>query len=436
MSREANIDNFTRSVHRNNYWNIILRGTGIILGLYLVRINISYLGATLYGLWVTIASISQWANHGDLGIGNGLRNELAKAVANDDIKRQLSLIKTAVIMLSKISLCLFVILTVISEMLIFTNVLQHELRVPLYITNAFFCVSFIFGISRSIAYSYQKSWYASLAQVATIALQIVGVLLLLAICINPSLIIFAIINGIGTVVGNLVICFGLYSFISKSTPSNLKIEYNTFYKHDILNVGIQFFVLQLCGLILYATDSVIINRIIDSASVAKYSVITQVYNTGDALFSLLLISLWSAVTYVAEKKNYEWIRNEVRSLLKMWLLYVLGVIVVTFLFNWVVKIWLGDKAFVYEPSLLLVFALFAILNMFGAIYVNVANGLGIIKLQIVCSIIGSIINIPLSIFLADSCELGLTGIKFATIICCFGSMFLVPIQIHRYLKNK
>lgn len=73
----------------------------------MLRINILYLGASFYGLWVTIASISQWANIGDLGIGNGLRNELTKAIANGDFTRQKSLIKTAIIMLSRISIFLF-----------------------------------------------------------------------------------------------------------------------------------------------------------------------------------------------------------------------------------------------------------------------------------------------------------------------------------------
>jgi len=203
-----------------------------------------------------------------------------------------------------------------------------------------------------------------------------------------------------------------------------------------LNVGMYFFVLQVCCLILYATDNIIINKLFDSASVAKYSVITTVYNTGDSLFSLLLISLWSAVTYVAEKQNYSWIRNEINTLLRMWGIFSIGVIIVSVFFNIIIQIWLGDSGFYYEPRLVLVFALFTICNSFGAIYVNIANGLGVIKLQMVCSVFGSIINIPLSIFLATTCDMGLSGIKLATIICCLGSMFLVPLQIHRLLLNK
>lgn len=434
--KDKDISEFSQSVHKNTVWNILLRGIGILLGLVMLRINILYLGASFYGLWVTIASISQWANIGDLGIGNGLRNELTKAIANGDFTRQKSLIKTAVVMLSKISIFLYFILTFVSEALIMLNILDWTLRTPLYVTNGFFCLSFILGIARTIAYSYQKSWFASLAQTSTTIFQILGVLLLLLLSIHPHLVIFAVFSGIASILGNLVIVFSLYRYVKSVMPISTVATYNKDYRHAILNVGMHFFVLQVCCLVLYATDNIIINKLFDSASVTKYSVITTVYNTGDSLFSLLLISLWSAVTYVAEKQNYLWIRNEINTLLRMWVIFSIGVIIVSVFFNIIIQVWLGDSGFYYEPGLVLVFALFAIFNSFGAIYVNIANGLGVIKLQMICSIFGSIINIPLSIFLSTTCDMGLSGIKLATIICCFGSFFLVPLQIHRLLLNK
>lgn len=434
--QNKDISEFSQSVHKNTIWNVLLRGIGILLGLVMLRINILYLGASFYGLWVTIASISQWANIGDLGIGNGLRNELTKAIANGDFTRQKSLIKTAVVMLIRISIFLYFILTFVSEALIMLNILNWTLRTPLYITNGFFCLSFILGIARTIAYSYQKSWFASLAQTSTTIFQILGVLLLLLLSIHPHLVVFAVFSGIASILGNLVIVFSLYRYVKNIMPISTVATYNKDYRHAILNVGMHFFVLQVCCLVLYATDNIIINKLFDSTSVTKYSVITTVYNTGDSLFSLLLISLWSAVTYVAEKQNYSWIRNEINMLLRMWVIFSIGVIIVSACFNVIIQVWLGDSGFYYEPGLVLVFALFAIFNSFGAIYVNIANGLGVIKLQMICSVFGSIINIPLSIFLATTCDMGLSGIKLATIICCLGSMLLVPLQIHRLLLNK
>ena len=68
----------------------------MILGLMVVKINLKYLGASLYGLWVTIASIVSWMSSGDFGIGNGLRNKLAEAYGNNNINEQYKYIATAV----------------------------------------------------------------------------------------------------------------------------------------------------------------------------------------------------------------------------------------------------------------------------------------------------------------------------------------------------
>ena len=436
MNKNTTFDNFTKNVHKSVFLNIFFKLIGIACSFILLRLNLFYLGASLYGLFVTITSISSWGFVGDLGIGNGLRNELTKAIAVDDYERQKSLIKTAFVMLSKVASSLFLILSVISEVFFFTNVLDSSLRGPLYITNAFFCFSFILNLSSTVAYSYQKSWMASLASTSSSIFHILVVVLLILLSVKPNLSIFALLSGIASVLGNCVIIVRLYKYLKVLIPEGTIATYNKNYKHDIINVGIQFFVLQLSGLILYSTDNVIINKLFDSASVSKYSVINSVYNAGTMVYSLLLISLWSAVTYVAEKNNYIWIKKEIKNLIVVWWGFIIGVVIISFCFNWVVEIWLGTEAFVYEPSLIIVFALFTILNAFGSIFVNVANGLGIIKLQMICAVIGSILNIPLSILLADTCSMGLTGIRLATIICCFGSMILVPIQIYNHLNRK
>ena len=430
------LEKLTKSVHRNSIWNILLRGLGILCSLLLLRLNISYLGATLYGLWATIASISSWANFGDLGISNGLRNELTKAIALNDFSKQLSLIKTAFVMLSIIAVCLFGVLTILTECLFVTGVMDSFLRVPMYITNGFFCFSFLLGIGRTISYSYQKSWLASLAQTGTVISQILILALLTSFSVYPNLITFAIMMGVGTVIGNCIIIGILIKYLINLYPSNVRGKYEKQHRNAIMNIGIQFFVLQLCCLVLYATDNVIINRLFSSELVTKYSVISTVYNTGENLFSLLLISLWSAVTYVAAKNEFKWIYNETKKIRKIWLLFSCGVVLVSFLFNIIVKLWLGKESIHYETSLIAIFAVYTIFQTFGSIYVNVSNGLGKIKLQMICSVIGAICNIPLSVIFAYYCNMGLLGIKLATMICCVGSMFIIPLYINNFLEQK
>ena len=430
------IRDFSKDVHRNSIWNVVLRGLGILLGLVLTRYNIVYLGASLYGLWVTIASISAWANIGDLGISNGLRNELTKAIASGNVVLQRNLLKTAISLLSKVSFVLFLVLSVVSEGLFILDIMDSALRIPMYITNAFFCFNFVLGISRTISYSYQISWYASLAQTVTILINILGVLALMLLGIAPDLILFAFVVGVCSVLGNLAIVLRLGKVLRNRCEGVILGVYDSNQRKVIMNVGLHFFVLQVCCIILYATDNVIINKLFQSELVTKYSVINAIYNTGESLFSLLLISLWSAVTYAAEKKEFTWIKKEVNNLRRLWLLFSLGVVVVSFMLNMIVRIWLGKSAMYYEPGLIVLFAVYTITTQFGAIYVNVTNGLGRIKLQMFTAIIGAVLNIPLSIFFAKYMGMGISGIKLATLICCLGSIVIIPIDITLFLNKK
>ena len=138
--------NLTKKIVMNSAIDYIFRGLCMLLSVYSLRLNLDYLGVTLYGLWVTIASVSSWMIYADFGIGNGFRNELAKAVALGDEQRQKEVIVTAICMLTKVILCLFAGITLITEILIYTGVFQEMLRTPMYITNAFFCVNFLLGL--------------------------------------------------------------------------------------------------------------------------------------------------------------------------------------------------------------------------------------------------------------------------------------------------
>jgi hypothetical protein len=50
----------------------------------LVPVTLGYLNPYEYGIWLTLSSILMWVNSFDIGLGNGLRNKLAEALANKD----------------------------------------------------------------------------------------------------------------------------------------------------------------------------------------------------------------------------------------------------------------------------------------------------------------------------------------------------------------
>lgn len=414
-------------------FNVAIKGLSILLGLITVNIYLSYLGSSNYGLWITISSIASWAAMGDLGIGNGLRNELAKAYANNDTYKQQELISTAVSTLTKVSAAILILLSATSEVLIYFGILEHSVRGALYVTNIFMCINLVLGIFSSVAYSYQMSYYPSLSQLVYTGLQVFIVWLLVICGAKSNLLLFAIVNGASNMAAHGLLIFAL-RYKTKLMFHFRKV--NPVYRKSIMGIGTQFFILQLCGLVLYSTDTVIIKGLFGNDQVTAYSIITKVFDTGDALFSILLISLWSAVTYQYSLKNFRWITDKIKGLLKIWVIYSAGVVFVAVFFNAIIRIWLRQNAIEYGFGIIGIFAIYSIAGRFGAIYGNVANGMGIIKLQLLMSVIEAVLNVPLSIFLATFCGMGIMGVKAATLVCNTGANIVIPIYISRLLRNK
>lgn len=422
-----------KEFYYNNILNYIFKISSILLGLININLALQYLGNFNYGIWVTISSIASWAAIGDLGIGNGLRNELAKAYANNDQRKQDALIVSSLFYMCRIAIFIFILLSIVCEILIYCGFFLTDIRLAIYTTNLFMCINFILGISKSIAYAYQKSWMASLSQSTLFIFDIILITMLLSFDKTNKILWYALIDGVAGILANILLFYQIHQKTNFSLNINL---YDKNILTSVASLGIQFFVLQLCCLILYSTDSLIINTLIGSESVTNYSIITKVYNTGDNLFAVALISMWSAVTYQWEKKNFQWIVSKIKILLLLWIIYSFGVIVVSLFFNDIVYLWLKTDSIKFNNDIIFLFAVFNILNAFGAIFVNIANGIGNIKLQMYIGIFSAIINIPLSIYFIKAYSLGIFGVKLATLMCCFGSFFVIPIQIFFLLKSK
>ena len=74
----------SQNVKKNIIYSIILKAVGVGLTFILLPLTVHYLTEIEYGIWVTLFSVMNWVNMMDMGIGLGLRNKLAEAVAIDD----------------------------------------------------------------------------------------------------------------------------------------------------------------------------------------------------------------------------------------------------------------------------------------------------------------------------------------------------------------
>ena len=97
-----------------------------MLNIYSITAYLHYFNGNqkIYGVWLTILSILNWAVNFDLGIGNGLRNRLAEAIASKNEGKVRTLISSAYILLSIVSIIVFLLISIISCFLNWNKILN------------------------------------------------------------------------------------------------------------------------------------------------------------------------------------------------------------------------------------------------------------------------------------------------------------------------
>ncbi|GAH31869.1 unnamed protein product, partial [marine sediment metagenome] len=68
---------------KNIFASFGLKGISILISFLLVPLVLNYIDITKYGIWLTLSSIIGWFGFFDIGLGNGLRNKFAEAIAKD-----------------------------------------------------------------------------------------------------------------------------------------------------------------------------------------------------------------------------------------------------------------------------------------------------------------------------------------------------------------
>ena len=431
MGANGLITKLGSGLQNNSVANVLLKAFTMLLSFLFIRISLSYLGNALYGIWMLIYSIATWTDQMDFGIGHGLRNELSSAIARKDSETQRSLCVFSLKRILILAFWIFVVVIVLYEALIKLSLFPESHRMGAYIFSSFYCARMALTIGNSICYANQVSTMVFLARFSSVFFQVFNVILLRAVVHETDINIFAIAVGIGLLFPNAALT--IYAW-KRFVPSVQTVS-NENKNKKVLKTGFGFFTIQICGIILFSTDNLIVNRLFGEEAVTSYSVINQVYSGADTVFLAILIPLWSAVTLHAVKNEYEWIDNRINELKRAIALYAFMIILLSFAWNQIARIALQyDHR--YGKYTIIIFAIYCIYGAYLSMYIHVMNGLGLIKVQIIVAALEALINIPLSVYLAWYLDYGIYGVKLATLLCQMVGGTILIIACKRYLTEK
>jgi O-antigen/teichoic acid export membrane protein len=151
------------------------------------------------------------------------------------------------------------------------------------------------------------------------------------------------------------------------------------------------------------------------------------------VFAIINLPFWSAFTKAWVEKDIAWIKNSIRTLQYVWLLFVLIAMLMVVFSDFIYKLWVGNMV-VVPVSLSLVIAFFVVVNTWNAIFSQFLNGVGKIRLQLYSSIIGAALNIPLAIYFGR--KFGIMGVVLSSVVLTGFNMGWGYIQYKKIIQFK
>lgn len=423
-------------VKKNVIGSLLIRGCSILVSLLLVPLTLGYVSSELYGVWLTISSVIVWLGFFDVGFSLGLKNKLAEAIALEDWDRGKHLVSTTYFMM----IIIFIPLCIVLELLIkhvdwasFLNIdaqYNEEIIRAMYVITAFFCLSMITHVITSVISAFQKTALASSFPVIANVLSLI-IIYILTKTAPPSLIALAFAISSIPVIVQLVASVILFKTqFSKVSPSIDTVDKN--YISDLFTLGYKFFLIQIQVVVFYQTTNFLISNISGPEDVTSYNIAHKYMSIAMMVFTIILGPLWPAFTDAYTKKDYKWMNNIYKKMVKVFILLA-GILAFMLIVSPLAyKLWIGDKATIPFAMTALV-GLYLLIHNWDSLQVQLINGIGCVKLQTYVTLIGLIFHIPLSYLLGNF--IGGYGVLCSMIIINLIYVLFFTTQINKILNK-
>lgn len=417
--------------------SFVFKGLAVAASFFAVPLMIRYLGQEQFGVWSTILSVMSWIVFFDLGIGNGLRNKIAEALAKNDFAEASRYISSGYSLIGFISLFLFVVMAIANSFIpwqkVFntTIVTEDMLRYSVLISAFFIFLNFWLSLINQILNAVQKTSAIVFGQFISNALALAFAFALMKLT-DASLLYLAVAYGISLISTNSLLSLWFYRKRRDLIP---KLSLDTRHIRPLLSLGLQFFVIQVAVLVIFTTDKILITQLFGPQYVTQYDVVFKLFGTITIVYSLITAPLWSSYTDAYHRGDFAWIKGILRKQFVIFGLIVLAAMVMVAMAKPIIALWIGDDLEVSMP-LIISMGAFILVSTWNNIFSYFVNGIGEIKLQLFSSAIAMLLNIPLAIFFTKYLGFGIDGIVLAT--CVSLSLFAVlgPFQVYAILKNK
>lgn len=424
----------TRTVRVQTVLSFAYKGLAIVLGLAIVPVGLRYLGPERFGIWITLLSVLSWLSLLDVGLGNGMQNRVAEAIAVGDHARARRYISTTYFAIACLMLTAAAILAIAAQFVdmrrVFNTSLERDaLAQTVTVLAVLLCANFVLGLVNPLFNAAQQASLAVLNQAVSQALAL-GAALAVTLLPGASLTLFVAGYGAALILANAG--FSLYFFSRNRAlrPSWRLVDLRR--GTDVALLGIKFYVIQICAVVIFSTGALVVTQLFGPEQVTPYGIALRLFAVITVGHATLVTPLWAATTDAFTLGDVQWIRTTARKLRAvMWLVTIVALALVV-LGERIVALWVGPDVKV-GTELLLAMACYAVVVAWNNNYAYLINGIGHVTSQLYSAVIGAIVTIPLAVFFARGLGLGLPGVVLGTVAALLVFSVVGPIQLRQSL---
>ena len=415
--------------------NALCKPVAMLLSYIYVPVILAYIGDTRYGVWTTLYTFISGINYFDIGIGNGLRNQLSKYLVKDQKDKCRECVSTAYLAIACISIGCFVIFSgavyFFNLPKVFNLLIENEnVLLAIIICIFFVCLNFVISMCNNILYALQKPSVTAMTGIFVQILNLISIVILNG-RVEPNLVVISIAYGVTTFLVNVITTiaiFAKYPYLIPRRGCASKAEFKS-----ISTLGVMFFIMQISTLIVNSTDNLLISKMYGAETVTPYSMVYKVFYAVISLHGLINMPMWPAYSQAEAAGDIDFIRNGLKKINQLTAVISVGVVSLIFLFKPIAKLWLG-RELEYPAGLITLMAVFTLLNIWSNNYGSLLCGVGYVKISTMVAIMGAVLNIPVSIFCAQVLKMGVVGVLAGSVFVMIITMIAYPYAYHKWLE--
>ena len=415
--------------------SLIFKILMVLASFLLMPLMLKYLGDERYGIWLTMYSVVSWALFFDCGIGNGVRNKLGEYLEHNRYNEAIKSISSAYVSIAIISLLIYISVIVAGQFIEWNVIFNTEKISAREIQNSFltifglFLVNFVLSIIDQLFHAVKKTEKTVLRSFFSNLLALITVFVV-NVFLDPSLTYLAMAYGTSLVLSSLILTISFYSKFPNLIPSIKHFDKDRI--SEIINLGGQFFIIQIAVLVIFTTDKIIIAQVVSPAAVVPYEIAFKLFSLVLVFNNIFLNPLWSAYTRAFARQDILFIKNTLKKTHVIFVVLSIISLLIYLLSHKIIDIWMGGRVMI-QDSLVSIICVFIIVRVWCDIYAYFLNGISKIKVQMYLAVVQAIINLPISICLGR--KFGVEGVLLGSLISLSLSALVLPLYSHFLIKK-